>query len=238
MALIKLGGLAQDVRGSLNGTTFSRNRGGAYVRTKVSPVQPVSDWAAAARSIFTTIAKAWSGELDSGERTAWNTYAADHPFTNVFGDNIILPGIAMFQSINRDVLQIGGAIITDATSILVPALITPGATPVVTETANAIVHITALVAGTLGTNDKLVVMATPPQNPSWTIQKNRFRLLNIQTGAQPVVATDLKTLYNARFEDPYAPESYVIGFSIRVVDVVSGGHGVPLIITVPIAAAA
>src|SRR5438094_3122359 len=100
MARVKLGGLAQDVRGTLNGNVFSRNRGGAYVRTKVSPVQPVSAFSSLARSIFAALSQAWSTDLSDVERAAWEAFAAVHPFVIVFGDAIVLSGIAFYQSVN------------------------------------------------------------------------------------------------------------------------------------------
>jgi len=238
MANIKLGGLAQDVRGSLNGTVFSRNRGGAYVRTKVSPVQPVSEFSARARAAFSAIAVAWSGTLDAGERVLWEAYAAAHPYVNVFGDAITLSGIAMFQAINRMELQLGHALISDPTAIVPTSPITPGASAVVTETDSAIDEITAIVAGNLAVGENLYIFATLPLAPALTPQKTDYRLLNIDSGQQPVILTDLVALYNARFNTPYAPVGHKISFSVRVVDPDTGSQGSPIITTVAIAAAA
>jgi hypothetical protein len=113
MALVKLGGLAQDVRGSLNGNVFSRNRGGAYVRTKVSPVQPQTSFQQKVRAIFKAVAQMWATTLDAGQRAAWDAWAAVHPFVNVFGDSIILSGVAAFEAVNARLGQIGEDYIGD-----------------------------------------------------------------------------------------------------------------------------
>jgi hypothetical protein len=215
------------LRGSLNGTVFSRNRAGAYVRTKVSPVQPLSEFSTVARGIFGNIAKAWAGTLDQAQRDLWTQYAADHPYTNVFGDNIILSGIAIFQAINRSILQIGGALIEVPTDIVAGTALSAGATPAVTETANEIDEISGLVAATLGADEKLFVFATPPINPGRTPQRRQYRLLNQTSGTQPIIATDLFTYYNTRFGDPYATVGYQIGFIFRTIDPSTGSHGAP-----------
>ncbi len=38
MAKIKMTAIVADIRNKLNGTVFAKNRGGAYMRTKVTPV--------------------------------------------------------------------------------------------------------------------------------------------------------------------------------------------------------
>lgn len=108
MALIKLGSLAQDVRGSQNGLTFSRNKGGAYVRQKVSPVQPNTPSQRAVRQAFAINSKLWSGTMTAAERAAWVAYATTYPYVNVFGDSSVLTGIAMSMAKNQVLNQIGG----------------------------------------------------------------------------------------------------------------------------------
>jgi len=111
MAKIKLGALAQDVRGSLAGSTFARNSAGSYVRQKVSPVQPQSALQIAQRGIFSVASQAWRN-LDGGERALWNGWAAGHPIVDVFGDALILSGVAACTKINAMRLTHGLAIAT------------------------------------------------------------------------------------------------------------------------------
>lgn len=116
MALIKLGSLAQDVRGSQNGLTFSRNKGGAYVRQKVSPVQPNTPAQRAVRQAFAINTKLWSGTMTAAQRAAWATYAATYPYSNVFGDSSVLTGLAMSVAKNQVLNQLASA------SILTPPI--------------------------------------------------------------------------------------------------------------------
>lgn len=111
MAKIKLGALAQDVRGSIAGNTFARNKGGSYVRQKSSPTQPRTVRQMEQRAILSNVSQAWRG-LSEELRNAWNVYAANNPVTNVFGDAILLSGHGAFVQINALRLTIGLAQIT------------------------------------------------------------------------------------------------------------------------------
>lgn len=114
MALIKMGALAQDVRGSQNGLTFSRNKGGAYVRQKVSPVNPATEAQRAVRQNFAINTKLWSGTMTAAQRATWVTYAATYPYTNVFGDSSVLTGLAMSVAKNQVLAQLAVAPIVTA----------------------------------------------------------------------------------------------------------------------------
>lgn len=113
MALIKLGNAVQDARGTLNGSVFSRNKGGAYMRTKVSPVQPNTAAQRAVRANFASNSKMWSGILSAPQRAAWVAYATTYPYSNVFGDASVLTGLAMLMAKNQVLLQTGHAVIQD-----------------------------------------------------------------------------------------------------------------------------
>lgn len=99
MAKIKLGALAQDARGSIAGTTFSKGRYGSYSRQKVSPVQPRTARQLAQRAIFSEASQGWRS-LTSAQRAQWDTWAGNHPVVNVFGDAQTLAGNAAYVRVN------------------------------------------------------------------------------------------------------------------------------------------
>jgi len=199
MARIKLGALAQDVRGSLNGTTFSRNRGGAYVRTKVSPVQPVSAFSANSRQSFKIMSTTWATLLTAGERGAWIAFALTHPFINVFGDSLIVSGIAMFQGLNKRLQQLGFATFADP-----PASISvdpPGATTVVASVGpgpSMSIVFTPMVPPSAG-SITAYVWATPPMPPGRVPTQKDYRLLNDFTGTVRDETYDWGPAYLTRF---------------------------------------
>jgi hypothetical protein len=215
MALIKLGGLAQDVRGSLNGTTFSRNRGGAYVRTKTSPVQPVSEFSSRARAIFGDISQRWAVTLTQSQRGAWIAFASTHTFVNVFGDSITLSGIAMYQAINRMLGQIGKPYLDDPpVEFSVPSVVSATIAGTVDTGVLGTLTNTTVLSGASPTNFTLYVFATPPLPPGVTPQHSDFRLINAFTYSQLGLTTALLAAYNARFDTPGLTAAQLIWFRV------------------------
>lgn len=92
MALIKLGGIVTDIRGSTGGLTFSRNRFGAYVRSRVTPVDPKSVRQLLMRTIISGSAGRWNSALTPAQRAAWEVYANVIIMTNKIGAAIKLTG--------------------------------------------------------------------------------------------------------------------------------------------------
>jgi len=107
MALIKLGGGVIDIRGSMAGNTFSRNRFGAYVRARTKPVNPNTSRQQAVRNRMQALTTAWNQSLSDAQRTAWAQYAAAIPWLNALGEEQYLTGFNMFVRSNAAILQAG-----------------------------------------------------------------------------------------------------------------------------------
>lgn len=99
MALIKSTILAA-ISGSINGTTFSRNGGGAYARNRSIPTNPGTDRQDNVRTSLASLAQAWRDTLTDTQRALWINYGASQSVTNRLGDTIKLSGIAAFQRVN------------------------------------------------------------------------------------------------------------------------------------------
>ena len=93
--------------GSLNGSTFSHNRFGAYIRNRTTPVNPSSQRQQDVRAVFTSLAADWSEVLTQAQRDAWTLYGENVETINNFGDPIHLTGINMFMRSNTVLLQAG-----------------------------------------------------------------------------------------------------------------------------------
>lgn len=91
-ALIKLGGAVADIRGSVGGTVYSRNRYGAYSRNRTIPVNPASEAQTKIRSIMGQIRNAWFNTLSQANRDAWDAYASAVTMTNRVGESVKLTG--------------------------------------------------------------------------------------------------------------------------------------------------
>ena len=110
MAKVKFGSGVADIRGSIGGTVFSRNSSGAYMREKVSPVNPNTPRQSVIRGRLTLLSKNWQ-TLSKGLRTAWKNFANEHPITNAFGAQVTLSGALMYNRVNSVILNLGGIII-------------------------------------------------------------------------------------------------------------------------------
>jgi hypothetical protein len=95
MATIKLGAIASDIRGSIGGTVFSRNGGGAYAKARTKGTDPNTPAQQVVRSIMSGIIGAWA-VLSSTVRANWGVYARQVPFINRLGDSINLSGYNMY----------------------------------------------------------------------------------------------------------------------------------------------
>ena len=95
MAKYTAGPLVSQVSGSTGGQTFSRNRGGQYIRARAIPVTSTTPEALAAKARLATASAAWQG-LTGGQRDAWKFWATANPVTNTLGNSIILTGQQAF----------------------------------------------------------------------------------------------------------------------------------------------
>jgi len=114
MALIKLGGGVADIRGSIGGTVFSKNRYGSYSRNRTIPVNPGSAKQTKIRSTMGQIRNAWFGVLTPAQRAAWAVYAANVEVLNRLGESIKLTGWNMFARTNANLLYNDEAIVAAA----------------------------------------------------------------------------------------------------------------------------
>jgi hypothetical protein len=95
VATIKLGAIASDIRGSIGGTVFSRNGGGAYAKARTKGTDPNTALQQVMRGIMSGMIGAWAA-LTAAVRADWAVYARQVPFINRLGDAINLSGYNMF----------------------------------------------------------------------------------------------------------------------------------------------
>jgi hypothetical protein len=100
MALIKPGAGVAQISGSIAGTTFSRNRYGAYARNRSIPVNPNTSAQQKVRSTVSLLSNMWSQTLTAAQRAAWKTYADNVEVLNRLGDSVNLTGFNMYVRSN------------------------------------------------------------------------------------------------------------------------------------------
>lgn len=174
---IQWGMMMVDGRGKLGGQVASKNRAGAYVRTKVTPDNPQTHSQSVVRSIFSILSKKWSESLTDVQRKQWNTGASSGEFakTDVFGNSRNPSGFNLFVGMNSLQQATGGR-----------QIITPPRKALFLEVKNfSMVAVASdedmltgnfeIEAGDIPANTKLQVQATTPVSAGKQFVKNLYR---------------------------------------------------------------
>lgn len=103
--------------GSLAGSTFSRNRGGQYVRTRATPINPNTPRQLAVRFGFNAVIQRWVNVLSQQQRNGWKDYAREVQLPDAFGDPRNPGGLGMYVRGNVPRLQAGLAVQDDPPGI-------------------------------------------------------------------------------------------------------------------------
>lgn len=177
MAKIKFSALMSDMRGKLNGSVLSKNRGGSYIRNKVTPSNPKTTAQMSVRGIFAGIASAWS-TLDESERLSFNNKVSQFASTDIFGDIRNPSGKALFQKLNQNLsISLQTNLTSCPDSAAVPFANVASAT---IDIGDASFNV-AYSGNAIGS--KVVIWATPPLSAGTTFVKNKLRQVTVVAGA-------------------------------------------------------
>lgn len=171
MAKIKFGMMMTDARGKLGGQVFSKNRSGAYIRTKVTPVNPQTVAQSAVRSNLGTLSGMWSG-LTASVIAAFNSAVEDWQTTDIFGDLKKPTGKNLFVKLNLNLLNNGLPTI----SLVPPKIEMPNLSDFKAEKIEDIDTITLTGLETLA-GGVYQVEATPILPNGVSFVKNRLRVI-------------------------------------------------------------
>lgn len=218
---MKFGAIVVDGRGKIGGHVASKNRSGAYLRTKVTPVNRNSVAQIDVRGRLSQISKAWR-DLTEDVIKAWNAAVADYKRTDIFGDIKNPTGFTLYQKLNNNALRNGGA------AVAVPPL--PVAVPFLTTFTPTAVHAGAVSIAFAVTpvpaGQAYEIMATKALSAGISFVKSEFRIISHVAAAEatPYVATDD---YNAVFGEVGAAGQKVF-FQVRVCNLATGQMGAPI----------
>lgn len=197
MAKINFGGVVQDARGKQNGLVYSRNASGAYVRAKVSPVQPNTPAQLRVRAQFGANSKMWSGTLTQAQRNAWTSFAAANPITDVFGNSVTLNGLATFNRLNQILTNIGAAAeLQPPVDLSVPTLAV-GTGLTASHTAPVITITTASQSVVAGA--EYYIFATSNQAPGVNPNQNQYRFIGTVASGSSTTLITITALWVAVF---------------------------------------
>ena len=220
MAKVKFTAFMADARGKLNGTVFSKNRGGSYVRTKVTPSNPQTSYQTVVRQRLAALSASFRSLLAS-EILSWNNAVSDFSSTNVFGDTVNPTGLQLFVKLNSNLLNIGAAQLTTPPS---PVGISPFTASIASFTALA----ATLSLGAATTSETYVIEATPPVSAGRLFLKNEFRQISTVAGTGAAIpASNIFAAYTAKFGTPVAGQR--VGIRVKLVNELTGQAGIPVV---------
>lgn len=191
---MKFGALVVDGRGKIGGHVASRNRSGAYLRTKVTPVNPATLYQVAARALLTSLSQGWRA-LTQAQRTAWDAAVSDFAGTDIFGDLKNPTGKNLYTRLNANLRNAGQSLISSPPVPSGAELALAGALVITNGGAKTVAYTGATAASTVQ------VWATAGQSPGKKFVKSEYRLVTIFTGGDPS-PVDIATEYEARFGEP------------------------------------
>lgn len=192
MAKIKFGMMMTDARGKLGGQVFSKNRSGAYIRTKVTPVNPQTVAQSAVRSNLGVLSSAWSA-LTASAIAAFNSAVEDWQTTDIFGDLKKPTGKNLFVKLNLNLLNNGLPVVqTVPEKIQMPNLSDLTVEKVEDEDTITISGLEARLSGVYQ------IEATPILPNGVSFVKNRLRVI-ASIPASSAFPLNVATQWNSKF---------------------------------------
>lgn len=191
---IKWGALVVDGRNKIGGQVASKNRHGAYMRNKVTPVNPKSGSQVNVRSRLAGFASGWRG-LTGAQRLAWNAAVSDYKKTDIFGDIQNPSGFNLYVKLNSNLANIGIAAITNPP---LPVNVSTFTSATLAAAAGAQSMSLTILPAVQPTSETIVVRATPAISAGKSFVKSEFRQIGTFTSAT-TGAYDLASLYIAKF---------------------------------------
>lgn len=226
---VKFGALITEGRGKINGFVASRNRAGAYFRTKVTPVNPSTSAQQTVRARLSARASAWSG-LTAVQRAAWNSSVSNFTKTDIFGDVKNPSGFNLYCALNNNLINIGEA------ALSVP----PASEAVINFTSFSIAAaegagtLTLTFAAAIAATEKVIVYATPALSPGINFVKSEYRQIDVLTNVD-TSPHSAETEYEAVLGD-IGSAGQKIFVKMVPVSVASGQRGIPVVASAIISA--
>jgi hypothetical protein len=224
LALLKMSGFGiVALSGKVGGTVASKNRGGAYLRTWVKPVNPRTMAQTFQRDQLASLAAGFRG-LGATTIKAWNAAAYNFPMKNRLGSTIIPSGLDLYVALNVNLISIGVAQIT----------VPPVPQDVLgfnTLSATGVASVLSVVfSGTPSpATSAALIFATPGLSSGKSFVKSEYRLI----GHMPISTASpfpITSLYTAKF-GAYIPLTKIF-INLRPVNIVSGQQQIGLFTSV------
>lgn len=221
MAKVKFSALISEMRNKLNGSVFSKNRNGNYLRNKVTPVNPASAAQTVVRNRLSAVSTAWR-DLGATVIAAWNSAVDNFLRTDIFGDVKRPSGKNLYARLNLNLDRIGAAHISNPPNPVAIAGI--AGFSVVSDVSSSTVTL-AWTSGNVPAGFTRVVEATPQLSAGKSFVKSEFRQIGTEAAAT-ATGDNQFTNYTSRFGGLVAGKKIFV----RVTDIAiaTGQPGIPV----------
>ena len=209
MAKIMLGPIAGAVSGSVGNTTFSHNRGGAYMRVRAIPTKVINTYTVGIRDIMAIASRAW-GALTTAQQAAWNTWAQSNPITDRLGQKQVLFGNAAYVKLNARLLFAGDTAIDIPPITAAPAPLTSMSCAVSAGGGTAAI---TFAPTPLEANEKLWCELAVFDNPGQNYFQNLLKTVHVSAAAV-VTGEDIAAEWILRFGTLIEGQRFVLKCSV------------------------
>jgi len=187
------GALIVDGRRKIGGQVASKNRGGAYMRNKVTPVNPQTASQTEIRNRLASISQSWRA-LTAAQRAAWNGAVANFARTDIFGNLKNPSGFNLYQRLNNVVVSLGEDTMDTPPN---PTSVAQFSNLVLTYTSGTPALSLAFDV-TAGADAGYKLYATPPLSAGIDFVKSEYRLIKF-SGNNPTSPLNILADYTAVF---------------------------------------
>lgn len=224
MAKFTAGFGISEIRNKIGATVYTKNRAGAAIRNRTTPINRRSVGQTQKRQQLASISSGWRG-LTQAQRDSWNSAAPSFPQQDNLGQTITLTGAQLYARCNANLLLIGGSAITTAPTPASFAVLALGA---LSATASTGVFTAAFTPTPVPTGFNLVVKCSAPVSAGKSFVGNSaFRYIQnvAPAGTSPVTLT---SAYATVFGAMTGKAGQKIFIKIYLVQASSGLAGIPV----------
>jgi hypothetical protein len=217
VAKVRFGIVPADVRAKLGNVVYTRNRGGAVIRTRVNPLQTPTPNRTRVWNHWKTASTSWFTGLNDTKVRAWKNFAEQLNRTDQYGQRIRYDALRAYYAVNLRRLQLGlNVLALPPASTMVHGLrslsvtVISGNPPTITIT---------FTPSPLPAGHRLWIFAST----SLQIGITQYQSYRRWIGASAAAITspfNAAPLYNARWAPPFAGDG--IGWKVHTVNEANG----------------
>lgn len=204
---VKFGAIIVGGSGKIGGHVASKNRAGAYLRTKVTPTNPNTASQSAVRGILSSLSKSW-GDLSDAQRLSFNNAVASFATTDIFGDIKNPSGFNLYVRLGANAIAAGELPATTA-----PAKVAIPYAAVSNASMDASAGTLSIGFSNTDLNDRVIrVTATKVLGPGVSFAKSEFRVIAVVGVADDVASCG--TSYVVKFGSFNAGDNIQVGVQV------------------------